>query len=67
MATDSDSFISKVLKLYNTNVDLKNSNYLQQTNVLDSENANMESPCSNSQVNEAHQSPRLHATKESCI
>ena len=67
MPTDLDYFISEVLKLYDTNADLKYSDYVQQKNVPDSDNATMESPCLNSRVNEAHQSSMVPANKESCI
>lgn len=67
MPADSYSFISEVLKLYDSNADLKFYDYVKQTYVPDSDNATIESPCSNPHVDDVHQSPMLSATNESCI
>jgi hypothetical protein len=59
MSNSSDSVIPEILKLYDMIDEHKTSNPSQQINVLESDNAAMESSCSNSQENELHQPIKL--------
>ena len=74
MSTNSDSVISGILKLYDTVEEhkiLNNeqlTNALAQSNVFVSDDANMESSCSNSQENGLLQSRELlDNAKDCCI
>ena len=68
MSTTSDSVIARILKLFDTNDEHNTSNLSQQMIVFESDNAAMESTCSNSQEKDFHQPLKLpDNAKESCI
>ena len=66
MSNSTDSIIPEIVKLYDMIEDHKISNPSQQINVPDSDNAAMESTCSNSQANELHQPTKLPDNAKDC-
>ena len=66
MSTNSDSVISEILKLYDMIDDNNFSNPAQQMNMLESDNIEMESSCSNSQMHELHQPLKLLDNVKNC-
>ena len=60
MSTDSDFFISEVLKLYDTYADHRYYDYVQQTNASDLENITTEPTCTISQL------PPMISTNKEC-
>ena len=68
MSNYSDSDIPEILKLYDMIDEQNTSNLSQQTNMFESDDAAMESSCSNSQENDLHQPLKLpDNAKKSCI